>query len=30
MIYIIAWFVFKAYWKRKTIEINKKLELRHK
>ncbi|MBD5640455.1 DUF3021 domain-containing protein [Clostridium botulinum] len=30
MIYIIAWFVLKAYWKRKTIEINKKLELRHK
>nr|WP_236906983.1 DUF3021 domain-containing protein [Clostridium sporogenes] len=30
MIYIIAWFILKACWKRKTIEINKNLELKHK
>ena len=30
IIYIVAWFIWKAYLKRKTIEINKKLELRNK
>ncbi|WP_251859790.1 DUF3021 domain-containing protein [Clostridium sp. Marseille-Q2269] len=30
IIYIVAWFILKAYWKRKAIEINKTLELRRK
>lgn len=30
IIYVIAWFSIKAYWKKKTMEINKKLELRNK
>ncbi|EPY2306588.1 DUF3021 domain-containing protein [Clostridium sporogenes] len=30
IIYIVAWFLWKAYLKRKAMEINKKLELRSK
>lgn len=28
--YVIMWIVFKAYWKKKAMEINKELELRNK
>ncbi|HIG0360859.1 DUF3021 domain-containing protein [Clostridium sporogenes] len=30
IIYIVAWFLWKAYLKKKAMEINKKLELRSK
>lgn len=30
LVYIIVWFTFKAYWKKKAMEINVELELRNR